>query len=272
MYKCFFSGMMALFVVGCASNAHNSTAEAPAESDSLTQITDTIPMEEPLDTVAVEYLLGKFDPAKAEDFVRIEDAYSGGNARGTYLHQEAYEAFKKMHAAAKADGVTLTILSSTRNFWRQKSIWEAKWTGSRLVGGKNLAKTVANPQDRALVILKYSSMPGTSRHHWGTDIDINNFENSYFESGRGLKEYQWLVAHGPEFGFCQPYSAKGTARPFGYEMEKWHWSYMPLAKRYLNSYQALVNHDMIEGFKGSEAASGIDVITKYVMGISPDCK
>ncbi|MFM9004881.1 MAG: D-alanyl-D-alanine carboxypeptidase family protein [Flavobacteriales bacterium] len=43
--------------------------------------------------------------------------------------------------------------------------------------------------------MKFSSMPGTSRHHWGTDIDLNSVEPSYFLSGKGLLIYQWLSAH-----------------------------------------------------------------------------
>lgn len=114
-------------------------------------------------------------------------------------------------------------------------------------------------------------MPTTSRHHWGTDFDLNALENSYFSSGKGLKEYEWLVANGPEFGFGQPYSAKGPDRPTGYEEEKWHWSYLPAAKRFHQSYMDLVDISMIEGFDGAEAASELDVISNYVNGIAPEC-
>ena len=55
----------------------------------------------------------------------------------------------------------------------------------------------------AKTILLYSSMPTTSRHHWGTDMDINSLENSYFASGQGLKEYTWLKKNAAKFGFCQ---------------------------------------------------------------------
>ena len=33
-------------------------------------------------------------------------------------------------------------------------------------------------------------MPSTSRHHWGTDLDLNNLNNSYFTSGKGKKIYK----------------------------------------------------------------------------------
>jgi len=231
--------------------------------------TDTTP--EGFDTVAFKYLLGRFDPAQDSLFVRIDDRYSAGSARGAYLRQEAHAAFARMWEAAQAEGIDLTIRSATRNFWYQKGIWEAKWTGQRLVGGQNLSQSLSDPVARAQKILRYSSMPGTSRHHWGTDVDLNAFENSYFASGRGLQEYQWLQANAGEFGFCQVYSEKGEARPHGYEEEKWHWSYLPLADVYLKSYNAQITSELIEGFQGAEVASELTVIEHYVNGINPLC-
>jgi D-alanyl-D-alanine carboxypeptidase len=55
-------------------------------------------------------------------------------------------------------------------------------------------------------IMNYSAMPQASRHHWGTDVDINSVEPEYFESGQGLKEYTWLQENAWKFGFCQPYT------------------------------------------------------------------
>lgn len=248
-------------------------AKQNKDSD-LSQLTDTLESnvaEMSFDTLDVKYLLGQFKPEADSNFVRMENIHSEGSARNQRIHKKTYEAFKKMYAAAKADGISLTIKSATRNFYYQKGIWERKWTGERLVAGKNLANTVANPAERAKIILKYSSMPGTSRHHWGTDIDLNDFNNSYFESGQGLREFQWLQEHAIKFGFARPYTAKGERRPEGYEEEKWHWSYLPLAQDYQKSYKALVNLEMINGFKGSEVAAELDVITNYVFGIDSLC-
>ncbi len=175
-------------------------------------------------------------------------------------------------AAAKVDGINLTIRSATRNFYDQKRIWENKWNGNTLVeGGQNLAETVTDHKERALIILKFSSMPGSSRHHWGTDIDINNFENSYFESGQGLKEYEWLVANAPTFGFCQPYTAKDDKRPNGYNEEKWHWSYLPVALPLTRFVEDHLSNDMIKGFEGSEMGASIDIKKNYMLGINKTC-
>jgi LAS superfamily LD-carboxypeptidase LdcB len=58
-----------------------------------------------------------------------------------------------MHKAAKADGISLVIISATRNFDYQKKIWQSKWTGRRLVDKKNLAKTVPDPVERAYPLI-----------------------------------------------------------------------------------------------------------------------
>ena len=231
---------------------------------------DTLPGGQPME-FSLEYLMGKFDPAKHPDFVSVEIKYSDG--RPFFLRNEAYESFKKMWAAAKADGIELKIISATRNFYRQKSIWEAKWTGARKIeNGANAAVKYPDPKTRALKILEYSSMPGTSRHHWGTDLDINDLDNYTFEHGNGKKVYDWMTANAARFGFCQPYSPKDEKRPDGYNEEKWHWSYIPVARHLTDMAEARLKNEMIGGFKGEEAAVTIDVVKKYVLGINAECR
>ena len=248
----------------------NKVNETP-KSNEIKVKTDTKPTIAIDSTITLDYIMGRFDPAKHPDFVLVNPPYSDGNSR--YLHKDTWGSFKKMYEAAKKDGITLTIRSATRNFEAQKGIWEAKWTGARKVqGGENLAKSTPIPKERALKILRWSSMPGSSRHHWGTDIDINDFENSYFEKGQGLKEYNWLVANAAKFGFCQPYTPKGVGgRPDGYNEEKWHWSYIPLAKPLSDQAQLRLKNGQIKGFKGAETAVSIDIKNKYVLGINNDC-
>ena len=212
------------------------------------------------------YLLGKFDPASDERFSKLGPAHSSGAAIGGYLRKETYRAFVTMADAAKKDGIHLTIISATRNFESQKQIWEKKWNGKVRVEGRDLS-TVAYPEERARIILRYSSMPGSSRHHWGTDVDLNSLQNSYFEAGDGLKIYQWLTTRASEYGFCQPYASKANGRT-GYEEEKWHWSYLPLSGPLLDEYIKNIHFEDITGFKGSETAVSIKIIEDYVQGIS----
>lgn len=214
------------------------------------------------------YLLGKFDPATHPQFIKLSDEHTRGSARGAYLRKETYEAFVKMSEAALKDSVKLVIISATRNFDSQKWIWENKWNGKVQVEGKDLT-TEDDPKERARLILLYSSMPSTSRHHWGTDMDLNNLNNKFFDSGEGLKIYTWLKAHGAEYGFCQPYTTKEGGRT-GYEEERWHWSYLPLSGEFLNQYKKEVTYKDITGFEGSEVAKPMGVIKNYVEGVA--CK
>jgi LAS superfamily LD-carboxypeptidase LdcB len=114
-------------------------------------------------------------------------------------------------------------------------------------------------------------MPTTSRHHWGTDMDINSLENSYFESGQGLKEYNWLKKNASKYGFCQVYTDKKTVARDGYQLEKWHWSYIPLASQYLKKYNQLIDYSLIQGFQASNLASKLRAIEEYVNGIDKKC-
>ncbi|MCB0613151.1 MAG: M15 family metallopeptidase [Phaeodactylibacter sp.] len=217
-----------------------------------------------------DYIMGHFDPAKHPDFTLVDTRYA--DRQGLYLRKDTYEAFLRMYEAAKKDGVSLLIRSATRNFDYQKGIWESKWAGALAIeNGKDASKAYPNPQERALKILEYSSMPGTSRHHWGTDMDLNAFTNEYFEKGEGLKIYEWMTTHAAEYGFCQPYSPKGEARPYGYNEEKWHWSYLPVAQPLTALAKEKLNDGMITGFKGAEVAEEIGVVEKYVLGVNSDC-
>jgi len=216
------------------------------------------------------YLTGKFDPAGREDFAPIPEEFNiGGHIM--YLRKETLDAFLKMAETAEKDGVDLSIASATRNFDYQKGIWNQKWSGETLVEGNDLSKSIPDGLERFKKILEYSAAPGTSRHHWGTDIDINGAAPEYFATEKGQKVHEWLVKNAPSFGFCQTYNLKGSARGTGYNEEKWHWSYLPLARIYMAEYKKLITNEDIKGFSGDEYLAGLDIINNYVLSINPDC-
>jgi zinc D-Ala-D-Ala carboxypeptidase len=208
----------------------------------------------------ISYLLGDFDPASHERFVLIPREYRLMDT-DMYLRVEAYEAYLKMREAAAAEGVSLLIASATRNFDYQKGIWERKWNAGTDLAG----------EERFRRILEYSAAPGTSRHHWGTEIDINDANPEYFDSPKGVIEYQWLEQNAHRFGFCQTYTEKNLSRITGYEEEKWHWSYLPLSRGFTRDYRKHVTADDIKGFLGDEYAEDQNLIGKYVLGIDPEC-
>ncbi|SFZ93319.1 D-alanyl-D-alanine carboxypeptidase [Flaviramulus basaltis] len=210
------------------------------------------------DIIYKDLVLGKFNYKNNKLFVKVNPIHS---SKTIYLNKEVYNAFTNMFNQAKTDSIDLKIISGTRNFSEQKSIWERKWDKY-----KNL-----QPIDRAKQILEYSSMPTTSRHHWGTDMDLNSLSNSYFKKGKGKKEYEWLVKNASKYGFYQVYTNKENGRT-GYNLEMWHWSYIPLATKYLNFYSKHINYQDINGFKGFELAEKLNIINDYVNGISEELK
>jgi len=215
-----------------------------------------------------DFLLGRFDPAIHPGFAKIHPSLT--TIREGYLLHETHRAFEQMHRAAAADGVRLTIVSATRNFYAQKRIWEAKWDGTRKSEGVDLS-TVSDPVERARLILRFSSMPGTSRHHWGTDIDINSVDPEYFKTREGQRVYRWLAENAGAYGFCQTYTPKDTLRPTGYEEEPWHWSYLPVSGMLLRKYLQMITTDDIRGFDGDTTAGPLNVIRDYVAGVNRLC-
>ncbi len=207
-------------------------------------------------TITKKDVLGKINYRKDRRFKKVSLLYT---TKTIYLQKETLKAFLLMASEANKAGVQLKIISGTRNFYEQKAIWERKWEKYRAL----------KPIDRAKKILTFSSMPSTSRHHWGTDIDINNLNNSYFEKGKGQQEYLWLIKNANQFGFYQVYTSKGNGRT-GYNEEKWHWSYIPLANQYLSYYKENIQYVDIQNFKGALLSKNLRVIEDYVFGISKE--
>jgi LAS superfamily LD-carboxypeptidase LdcB len=256
--------IISLFAIACqnctSTNAENKSSKS---NNSVNKVVTK-------DSVSKEYLLGKVNPVTDAHFITVDQKYA--SRKGFYLRKEAYDAFVKMYDAALKDGIKLSILSAFRSFNEQKEIWEGKWTGKVLYYGKNIASSYPDPVERSKYVLKYSSMPGTSRHHWGTDMDMNSLELSYYKTDAGKKLYKWLTDNAFKFGFCQPYTAKDTARTNGYEEEKWHWSYLPLSLIYLQQYKDKISYDDLVGFAGCETARKIDIIKSYVLSVNKKCQ
>ena len=261
--------LVCLFGIQCSSEKQkgvNTVNQTIAPE--VIQVKSQVQMPE---YINIDYVMGKFAPEGHDKFSKIDQSYA--DRSGRYMHTEAYQAFIKMHAKAKTEGIDLKIKSAARNFDYQKGIWERKWNGATLLEGQiNAVNIYPKAKDRAEAILKYSSMPGSSRHHWGTDIDINAFTNSYFEKGQGAKEYVWLQENAASFGFCQPYTPKGTSRPNGYEEEKWHWSYLPIANHCMQVAKTKLKNSMLTNFEGSDQAITIDILNNYILGINPSCQ
>jgi LAS superfamily LD-carboxypeptidase LdcB len=237
------------YAEACLSN------KLSAYQDFVRQYPDAPQVAEAMERIALKqkynkaFLLGKTYPAAHPLFVRVRAEHTP--KAEMYMHHEAYEAFSRMYEAALRDGVKLSIISGMRTFEQQAMIWNYKW--SKLKG---------DGISRAQNIMVYSSMPGISRHHWGTDVDLNHLTNSYFDKGEGKKVYDWLLRHAREFGFYQVFDGHERA----YAEERWHWSYMPVADVCLQEYLSEISYDDLRGFVGEELAPQLRVIERYVKG------
>ncbi|SRR5574344_958149 len=201
--------------------------------------------------IAEKYLLGKIIPEKDTMFVLVPKKYC--IYRDEYLLKEVYEAYLKMYDAAKKENISLGIVSAFRSFDTQKWLWE-----------KKLSSTTITENDIKKA-LQYSSMPGISRHHWGTEIDLCSLNPQwYINNSEGIKTYKWLKEHANEYGFYQAYSAN---RNDGFYEEKWHWSYKKIAVSYLNEYKKKISTKHISGFKGDSYCASLNVIERYVFSI-----
>ena len=48
--------------------------------------------------------------------------------------------------------------------------------------------------------------------------------------------------------------------------------YLPLAREYRTAYLKTLNESTIKGFKGAETATGLQVVERYVGGVSKACQ
>ena len=163
--------------------------------------------------------------------------------QGHWLRPRVCQAFNQMQRAAAADGIDLHIASSYRDFARQLLIWNNKWLGLRPVlslSGEDLDLASLSDDDKLHAILTWSALPGASRHHWGTDLDVYD-KQAIDASGQNLRldssEYSaggpcyalacWLDEHAAQFNFSRPYQHYTG----GVAAEAWHLSYQPLAAK-----------------------------------------
>ncbi|MCY4427499.1 MAG: M15 family metallopeptidase [Halieaceae bacterium] len=164
---------------------------------------------------------------------------------GHGLHPDCRVAWERLQAQGREQGFELRIVSAFRSFERQLAIWNGKAKGQRPLlddTGQALDSACLTPRQLIHAILRFSALPGASRHHWGSDLDI-------YDAAAVPEDYQvqltaaevasggvfgpmhdWLdqqLAHDRDFGFFRPYDRdRGGVAP-----ERWHLSYQPLANR-----------------------------------------
>lgn len=160
--------------------------------------------------------------------------------QGHWLSEGAALAFTGLQQAAQQDGFVLRLASSFRDFERQEQIFSGKWRGVRPVHddqGRTIDVSQLTKEQKLHAILRFSALPGASRHHWGTDMDLYcaRLQGSaalalspteYSQGGRQFALAQWLADNARRFDFILPYDQDRG----GVAVEPWHLSYAPQAE------------------------------------------
>lgn len=188
---------------------------------------------------------------------------------GHRLHPEAAAAFLLLQEDAREAGFDLAIASSFRSYDRQLAIFNGKACCQRAVHddeGRPVAMSALAPEARLAAILRFSALPGTSRHHWGTDLDV-------YDAAAIARNYQvqlspeevaaggvfdplhcWLdqrMAGGQSHGFFRPYGEDVG----GVAVERWHLSYAPISL----ALQGAVDAEILAQCWGNDLELGKEV-------------
>jgi len=127
------------------------------------------------------------------------------DGRRLRLTPSAAKAWRRMQAAAAADGVTLLVLSAFRSVARQTVIIRRK-----LAHGQAIRQ-----------ILRVSAVPGCSEHHTGRALDLGAPGHLKLEvSFARTHEFRWLRNNAAAFGFHLSYPRRNRQ---GIAYEPWHW-------------------------------------------------
>jgi LAS superfamily LD-carboxypeptidase LdcB len=186
------------------------------------------------------------------------------------LHYETAASFLAMRDAAALAGIDLVPRSSFRDFHMQLGIWNRKWAGERPLYDRNgapLERQQLSDAQAVDVILCWSAIPGGSRHHWGSDVDVIDaaavpagytvelVPGEYAPTGIFARLNQWLNENMWRFGFFRPYHTdRGGVSP-----EPWHLSYAPVSQPALESLSLSTLRRVIEG---SSIAGKSHVLTR----------
>ncbi|HTT41272.1 MAG TPA: M15 family metallopeptidase [Burkholderiales bacterium] len=176
------------------------------------------------------------------------------------LHRDVVEPFLALRAAAAREGMEIAPFSAFRDFSTQVEIWNQKFRGERpLYDRDGSLRPHAALDSRELVeaILLWSAVPGASRHHWGTEVDVYDkaalpegsrvhlLPSEYAPSGVFGRLSGWLDENLQRFGFYRPYDRdRGGVAP-----EPWHLSYAPVSTA---AQQQLSVEIIADALRGSE--------------------
>ena len=194
---------------------------------------------------------------------------SGGSHQR--LQADVVQSWQVFAADAGQAGFEPVVVSGFRSPARQQALWNAKVNGSQPVyDDAERIVDLGSLSNYATVeaIMRFSAIPGLSRHHWGTDLDI--FDQSAQPAGYQVRLrysetqgdgvcaafYRWLDAYEtPEWAFSRPYRHDSG----GVAVEPWHLSHhtaapyeaaltLPVARRIVERQSFLLRDTVLQHF------------------------
>lgn len=198
------------------------------------------------------------------------------------IHKQVVDPFAAMRGAAADAGIDMVSCSAYRDFAGQLEIWNAKYSGQRPLyrnDGSIIEHAALNEDELIACILKWSALPGASRHHWGSEIDV--IDKSAIPEGYDVRlmpdEYAaggvfenlgvWLDTHVGDFGFFRPYEKYIG----GVSAEPWHLSYTAVSVPALQNLEKSYVVDAIEEYEFLGKQAVLDrldqVFDQYVLNI-----
>ena len=175
--------------------------------------------------------------------------------QGVRMHRDVVPHWEQIQRDAAGAGFELKIASCYRGFEHQLRIWNEKVSGKRKVLDANeveLDVTSMEAEECLWSILRWTALPGSSRHHWGTDVDV--YESSALPPGYRLQLTQaeaasdgvlgtfhhWLSDHiAQQNVFYRPYDGSGCVA-----YEPWHLSCRPIS----DAFQQVLSKERLVQF------------------------
>lgn len=173
------------------------------------------------------------------EFVEFQKSY--------FVHKDIVADLTRLCASARDCGFELRLESAYRPFERQLSIWNRKASGELplLDAAGNPMERPQDEEELMYAILTWSALPGASRHHLGTDLDVvdaNACPEGYEVqltpdecTGMFGKFHEFLdavFAADRAFGFNRVFvPGRGKIKP-----ELWHIAHLPTSRRLLESF------------------------------------
>ena len=208
-------------------------------------------------------------------------------ALGTPMHREVVAPFLALQAAAGEAGFELAVLSGFRPFERQLSIWNRKAAGELPVldsEARPLDPATLGDVELAFAILRWSALPGASRHHWGTDLDVYDaaarppgYEIELVpaeveDGGMFAPMHEWLderIARDAAWGFFRPYDRdRGGVAP-----ERWHLSHAATAAAFQRRLRPALLREALGNAEMRLRDAVLDnldrIFDRFVMNVNP---